>query len=238
MTTESLRAYVEYGVRDRGDGVLELKCRPDVEARVYTMGPANGAWERLPRIDAPTVVACGETSTDIGPPLARQIAERLPHGERRGVAGLRPLRAATGSRPLRGLDAPLREFVGSLMPTALGHRRVERHRARDRAHPREGSRRHPRRTQHRQARRTRAEIGGARVVAVDLSDPAGPRKLVAELPAVDVLVNNAGFADWSPFADASEAKLDEMIELNVGALTRLARAPISRACSNAATDAS
>jgi len=69
-----------------------------------------------------------------------------------------------------------------------------------------------------------AELGGARVVAVDLSEPAGPRRLVAELPAVDVLVNNAGFADWSPFAEASESKLDEMIELNVGAPTRLARA--------------
>ena len=81
MTPESLHAYVEYGVRDRGDGVLELKCRPDVEAAVYTMGPVNGAWERLPEIDAPTVVACGEASTDIGPPLAEQIADRLPHGE-------------------------------------------------------------------------------------------------------------------------------------------------------------
>jgi uncharacterized protein len=69
-----------------------------------------------------------------------------------------------------------------------------------------------------------AEIGGADVIAVDLSDPAGPRKLVAELPAVDVLVNNAGLGDWGPFATAAETKLDEMIELNVGALTRLARA--------------
>ncbi len=69
-----------------------------------------------------------------------------------------------------------------------------------------------------------SELGGARVVMVDLSDPSGPRKLVAELPAVDVLVNNAGFGDWGPFATAAETKLDEMIELNVGALTRLARA--------------
>jgi len=69
-----------------------------------------------------------------------------------------------------------------------------------------------------------AEIGGASVFAVDLSDPEGPHQLVAELPAVDVLVNNAGFADWSAFADASETKLDEMIELNIGALTRLTRA--------------
>ena len=30
MTEASLRAYVEYGLRDRGDGVFELKCRPEV----------------------------------------------------------------------------------------------------------------------------------------------------------------------------------------------------------------
>jgi uncharacterized protein len=69
-----------------------------------------------------------------------------------------------------------------------------------------------------------AELGGARVVAVDLADPAGPRKLVAEVPDVDVLINNAGFGDFGPFAEAPEVKLDEMIELNVGAVTRLARA--------------
>jgi short-subunit dehydrogenase len=68
------------------------------------------------------------------------------------------------------------------------------------------------------------ELNGARVVAVDLADPAGAAKLVAEVPNVDVLVNNAGFGDFGPFAEASESKLDEMIELNIGALTRLARA--------------
>jgi short-subunit dehydrogenase len=68
------------------------------------------------------------------------------------------------------------------------------------------------------------ELGGARVVAVDLSDPHAPAKLVAEVPAVDVLVNNAGFGDYGPFAHAKPERLDEMIELNVGALTRLTRA--------------
>ena len=69
-----------------------------------------------------------------------------------------------------------------------------------------------------------SEVGGARVVPVDLADPEGPRALVAELPAVDVLVNNAGFGDFGAFASAPESRLDDMIELNVGALTRLARA--------------
>src|SRR6516165_5367496 len=65
------------------------------------------------------------------------------------------------------------------------------------------------------------EIGGAQVIAVDLADHAGPTKLMAEVPRVDVLVNNAGFGDFGPFAEASETRIDDMVELNVGALTRL-----------------
>ena len=68
------------------------------------------------------------------------------------------------------------------------------------------------------------ELGNARVVAVDLIDPDASRKLIAEVPAVDVLVNNAGFAEYGPFAEANEQKLEDMIELNVTALTRLTRA--------------
>ena len=87
MTQESLRAYVDYGLRDRGDGVLELKCRPDVESRVYAMAPVNGAWSVLPQIAPPVLVACGEVSTDIGPPLAERIARRIPHGRVEEWAG-------------------------------------------------------------------------------------------------------------------------------------------------------
>ncbi len=47
ITRESLRAYVDYGLEERGDGMLELKCRPDVEARVYAMAPSSGAFARL-----------------------------------------------------------------------------------------------------------------------------------------------------------------------------------------------
>ena len=39
-----------------------------------------------------------------------------------------------------------------------------------------------------------------------------------------MLVNNAGFGDFGRFATAPESRLDDMIELNIGALTRLARA--------------
>ncbi len=69
-----------------------------------------------------------------------------------------------------------------------------------------------------------AELDSARVIAVDLADPSGTRKLVSELADVDVLVNNAGFGDWGLFTDTPETKLEEMMELNVGTLTRLTRA--------------
>jgi pimeloyl-ACP methyl ester carboxylesterase len=80
MTQPSLRAYVDYGLRDRGDGVYELKCSPEVEARVYSMGPNHDAWAKLPSIAAPTLVGYGEQSRDIGERLASRIAERLPNG--------------------------------------------------------------------------------------------------------------------------------------------------------------
>ncbi len=79
MAPASLRAYVDYGLRDRGDGVFELKCRPEVEASVYAMAPVNGVWEILPNVEAPVLVACGETSRDIAPSLAQRIVDQLPH---------------------------------------------------------------------------------------------------------------------------------------------------------------
>jgi pimeloyl-ACP methyl ester carboxylesterase len=88
MTSRSLRAYVDYGFRDTGDGTLTLKCRPDVEARVYAMGPNHGAWQVLPDVDAKVLVACGERSKSIDPALATRLAARLPHGQVEVFAGL------------------------------------------------------------------------------------------------------------------------------------------------------
>jgi short-subunit dehydrogenase len=67
------------------------------------------------------------------------------------------------------------------------------------------------------------DIGGARVIPADLTDPATPGKLVAEVPDVDVLVNNAGIGDYGPFADADIDKTLGMVQLNVTALTDLTR---------------
>ncbi|MDQ1447258.1 MAG: hypothetical protein QOC79_229 [Actinomycetota bacterium] len=88
MTEASLRAYVDYGLRDRGDGVLELKCRPEIEARVYAMGPNHGAFARLDEVASEVLVVCGETSTSVDPALGAQIADRLPNGRLEVLAGL------------------------------------------------------------------------------------------------------------------------------------------------------
>jgi short-subunit dehydrogenase len=78
-----------------------------------------------------------------------------------------------------------------------------------------------------QLRALAAELAPAacHVFPADLADPTAPRALfdavaAAEL-AVDVLVNNAGFGDLGPFADADLAKVLRMIQVNVTALTEL-----------------
>ena len=82
MTPESLHAYVDYGLRDRGDGMFELKCRPEVEAQVYTMGPNHGAFGRAARRRRRRCVSCA--------------ARRAPTSHRRSAP-----RSRTGCRTAR-----------------------------------------------------------------------------------------------------------------------------------------
>lgn len=72
------------------------------------------------------------------------------------------------------------------------------------------------------------ELGNARAVAIDLSKKDAAAKLLADVEAngevVDVLVNNAGFGLIGRFAELDARRERQMIDLNVGALTDLARA--------------
>ncbi len=88
LDRDALHAYVEYGLRPRDDGTFELKCRPDDEAAVYSMGMAHGAWRRLGEVQCPTVIACGELTDAIGPKLAGMITARIPRGRLEVVPGL------------------------------------------------------------------------------------------------------------------------------------------------------
>jgi hypothetical protein len=66
------------------------------------------------------------------------------------------------------------------------------------------------------------------VVPADLAVPGAAAALARELEAralhIDVLVNNAGFADFGPFAQAEPETLTQMVQLNVVTLTDLTRA--------------
>ena len=72
-----------------------------------------------------------------------------------------------------------------------------------------------------------AELGNARVVAIDLGKPGAAAKLIADCDAageqIDLLVNNAGFGLRGPFVKLDAARQRGMIDLNIGALTDLCR---------------
>jgi NAD(P)-dependent dehydrogenase (short-subunit alcohol dehydrogenase family) len=59
--------------------------------------------------------------------------------------------------------------------------------------------------------------GQARFAAADLSDPAGPERLAAEVDVVDVLVNNAGFSWFGPTAELRPDQFDALFAGDVRA---------------------
>ena len=67
----------------------------------------------------------------------------------------------------------------------------------------------------------------ATALAKDLSDPASPDEIYAALQAqsirVDVLVNNAGFGTYGPFAQIDWAEELRMLQVNVVSLTHLTK---------------
>lgn len=71
-------------------------------------------------------------------------------------------------------------------------------------------------------------VGHATVIPADLADPLGAKALIAEIErrglAVDLLINNAGFGVTGPVAENDPTALDEMVTVNVAALTSLTRA--------------
>jgi uncharacterized protein len=73
-----------------------------------------------------------------------------------------------------------------------------------------------------------AELGNARAVAMDLAAPGAAARLLDDVAKageqVEILVNNAGFGLRGLVAELDAARLREMIDLNIGALTDLCRA--------------
>src|ERR1700676_5014380 len=74
------------------------------------------------------------------------------------------------------------------------------------------------------AQRLKNETGrSVETIAADLSDKADLARIEATLrtnPSITMLVNNAGVGATAPLLDSDVDKMEEMIRLNVGALTR------------------
>jgi len=67
----------------------------------------------------------------------------------------------------------------------------------------------------------------ARVIVSDLARPEAPQEIFDELQAagvrVDVLVNNAGFGSYGPFAETDLRRELELLQVNIVALTHLTK---------------
>ena len=66
--------------------------------------------------------------------------------------------------------------------------------------------------------------GKAHAIACDVTDSAAMKKAVASIPALDVLVNNAGTNIPEPFVEVSEEHLDRLLALNVRSAFLVAQA--------------
>jgi len=74
------------------------------------------------------------------------------------------------------------------------------------------------------AEEIRAAGGEAHAVACDVTRSAELKRLVAAIPLLDVLVNNAGSNIPEPFVEVSEEHLDRLLDLNVRAAFLAAQA--------------
>jgi NAD(P)-dependent dehydrogenase (short-subunit alcohol dehydrogenase family) len=79
----------------------------------------------------------------------------------------------------------------------------------------------------------RAAGGRAVPVACDVTDSQALARVIAGMPALDVLVNNAGSNIPEPFVDVSEAHLDRLLGLNVRAAFLVAQAGARRMLADA-----
>lgn len=75
----ALAAYVEYGVRDRQDGTVTLKCSRDAEVATFLQDTASGIWEQLPHYRTRSLVLAGGRSTSRAAPLTERQVELMPH---------------------------------------------------------------------------------------------------------------------------------------------------------------
>ena len=77
---------------------------------------------------------------------------------------------------------------------------------------------------------------GAIALQCDVSDPVSVQKAFAALPAVDVLVNNAGIAAFSLLQDTSEEDWERMMQTHLGGTYRCSKAVLDHMISQKSGD--
>lgn len=82
-----LQAYVTYGLVPRDDGRFELKCPPEIEAKIYAMGGKHDGWEKLASLTCPTLLLTGTDSPVWGGNLSKEAASRLQRGRGKVLPG-------------------------------------------------------------------------------------------------------------------------------------------------------
>lgn len=77
---DALRAYVERGFADAGDGAVRLKCGPEVESAIYRRGLVHDGFDRLRQLRCPTTVARGGRSLAVETTVIDAQVAALPIG--------------------------------------------------------------------------------------------------------------------------------------------------------------
>ena len=172
-------------------------------------------------VAAAPVAAAPDKSVPMRNPL---LTRETPGTTRRAVlpsVGLRDRVEAEGPRPMShkasvlvtGASAGIGRELAMVF-AAHGHDLVAVARSRDKLESlaREAWEKHGRRCE---------------VIAMDLTADGAPQRLFDEVSrlglAVDVLVNNAGTGELMKFAEADPSQIDQLLRLNVVALTHLTR---------------
>lgn len=83
---EALTAFVDHALQESADGGVELKCRPETEARVFSSGPRH-LWRSLRQIQIPTLIAFGTDTMPFVKQSALRAASANAQIQTRQVAG-------------------------------------------------------------------------------------------------------------------------------------------------------
>jgi pimeloyl-ACP methyl ester carboxylesterase len=79
--------YCEHATRINADGRRELKCDPEIEARIYQTANEFDGLGRILKCEVPLLIMFGANSDSLGVTLSAKIAAQLKHGRVIDVPG-------------------------------------------------------------------------------------------------------------------------------------------------------